>query len=159
MLSKRKKILVLTGMFVLLIATAVLNYVIANADGDVDDVITTGSFFTQFRAERLSTRNQEILYLDSIIATTEAALEDARTAATTQKLSLIERMELETNLEFLIKGRGYEDVVVSIGSVSENVNVIYKAAELLPQDAAIIYTLIFEEAGVSPDKVRIVPIE
>ena len=117
MMTKKKKILVLCGMFVLLVATAVLNFLITQqqspAADDGQDVLASANFFTQFRSVRTSNRNEEVLYLDSIIETTAAEFEEARQTAMDEKLALVANMELELTLEGLIKAKGFEDVVVS----------------------------------------------
>ncbi len=50
--------------------------------------------------------------------------------------------------------------MVLLGSLSENINVIYtsEAAEVLPQDAAIIYTALYEIAEVPPEMVFLLPL-
>ncbi len=95
MLSKRKKIFILTGMFVLLAATAVINYVIAQAD-EPGAVEPTGSVFSMYRAERLSKRSEDILYLQSIVATEGEELAEARINAVAD----IDKINNRTELEF-----------------------------------------------------------
>ena len=159
-MSNKKKILILVGMFALLVVTAVLNYTIAsNANKKGDDAVATGNFFTNYRTERTTTRNQEIAYLDTIIVNESADYVDARNTAMEQKMKLISIMEMEVTLEHLIKAAGYDDVVVTIGSTSDNVNIIVTSQEALTNaQVASIYTLVFEETGIDPDFVRIIPV-
>ncbi len=162
MMSKKKKAFVLVGMFVLLVATAVLNYVLSNpgasADDGSQDVLASANFFTAYRALRTSTRNEEILYLDSIIGTTGDEFAEQRAQAAEDKMKLVKNMELELTLESLIKGKGYQDVYVAVGSGSDNLHIFVNTAELTTQDAAIIYTIAMEEAGKTPDEVKIIPL-
>ena len=67
-------------------------------------------------------------------------------------------METELLLESLLKAKGYNDFVVTIGVDSQNVNVIASKENLTLQDTAIIYNTIVEELGVSPDYVKILSI-
>ena len=159
-MTNKKKILILVGMFALLVVTAVLNYTIAaNVNKKPGDVPAGGNYFTNWRSERIATRDNEITYLDTIIANESAEYTSARAAAMEQKLKIIAIMELEVNLEYLIKAAGYEEVAVSIGSTSDNVNVIVKTdTELTKAQVANIYTIIYEEAQIAPDYVRIIPI-
>ena len=102
-MTNKKKILILVGMFALLVVTAVLNYVIAaNVNKKETDVVAAGNYFTNWRSERMTTRNAEIAYLDSILSNESAEYVAARAAAMEQKLKLIAIMELEVNLEYLI---------------------------------------------------------
>lgn len=159
-MSNKKKILILVGMFALLVVTAVINYAIAaNVGRNNDETVPSGNFFTNYRSERVATRNQEISYLDTIIANESAEYVDARAAAMEQKIKLIAIMEQELTLEYLIKAAGYEEVVVTIGSTSDNVNVIVKSEEALTKaQVANIYTIIYEEAKIPPELVRIIPV-
>ena len=45
-----------------------------------------------------------------------------------------------------------------IGLDSDNVNVIAKSSDLTVDDAVLIYTIVQEETGVSPENVKIIPI-
>lgn len=158
MLTKKKKIFMLAGMILLLAVTAYLNFALAAKADNNDDLITAGNFFTQYRTERQTTRNQEISYLDSVINSTGAEYEEARATAMNQKLKIISVMEQELVIENLLKSKGYEDVVVTIGITSDTVNVIVKSAELKREDTAVIYTTISEHTTVSADNVRIIPV-
>ena len=161
MLTKKRKIFMLVGMVLLLAVTAYLNYALAaNADNNYeDDYVTTGSFFTQYRSERQTSRNQEIAYLDAIIASTQEEYETQRQTAMDQKLNLITAMEQELAIENILKAKGYEDVVVTIGVASDLTNIIVKTAELQLEDTAIIYNTVYEQAQLDADNVRIIPVE
>ncbi len=160
MLSKKKKIFMLAGMVLLLAVTAYLNFALAaNADKNGDDLITTGNFFTQYRSERQTTRNQEISYLDAIIDSTQEEYAEQRQTAMDQKLKLITAMEQELAVENILKAKGYEDVVVTIGVASNNSNIIIKAAELTRDDTALIYNTMHEQTGIDADNIRIIPVE
>ena len=162
MLTKRKKIIGLVVMFALLVATAVLNYTLAlgasNNTGGNDDVISTGNFVTSYRSERLAARNQQMAELDEIIALEGEEFAAQRAEATDNKMRLISILEMETTLENILKAQGYEDAVVTIGMLSDNVNVIVKSDELTAEESARIYNLIYEEAQIAPDYVRIIPV-
>lgn len=159
MLSKRKKIFMLAGMVLLLAVTAYLNFALAaKADNNDDDLITAGSFFTQYRSERQSTRNQEVTYLDAIINTTQAEYASQRQTAMDQKLKLISVMEQELAVENILKGKGYEDVVVTIGITNNKANIIIKTAELTKQDTAQIYNTMLEQTEIKADDIRIIPV-
>ena len=74
------------------------------------------------------------------------------------KTDLTEITEKELLLESLIKAYGFEDAVVVIGMDSDNINVIAKSPELSTDDAILIYSIVAEEANVSPENVKIIPI-
>ena len=146
-------------MIALLAITAVFNFVLTTGSVEVDQttLLTSANYFTQYRVERVSTRNEELLQLDAIIASAEEHSEE-KANALAMKLELTEITEKELLLETLIKAYGFEDAVVVIGLESDNVNVIAKSPTLTNDEAIIIYSIIAEEANVSPENVKIIPI-
>ncbi len=157
-MNKKRKIIVLSCMIALLAVTAVFNFVLTTAPIDDHSVIvSSANYFSQYRSERITRRNEELLQLDNII---ESAHESSaeRAEALSMKIQLTALTEKELLLESLIKAYGFEDAVVVIGLESENVNVIAKSTELSTDDAILIYTIVAEEAFVSPENVKIIPI-
>ena len=154
-MSKKKKVLVLSIMVLVLAVAVVLNFTLLGNKINPDDESTSASFFATYRETRQSERNQEILYLDSVIAMEGEEFADARQTAVEQKMKLVEIMEKELLLESLLKAKGYEDVVVSVGLSSDNINVIVKADELTRDDTAKIYGTIKSETNASADLVKI----
>ena len=71
-MSNKKKIIVMSSLVVLLAATAVFNFALANTDSvtsaDGVEGVTTANYFTTYRSERTTTRNEELVQLDSVIA-------------------------------------------------------------------------------------------
>ena len=158
-MSKKRKIVVLSCMIALLAVTAVFNFILTTETVSTDQTLTVSSanYFSQYRSERITTRNEELLQLDSIIASAEANSVE-KSEALSMKIELTEITEKELLLENLIKAYGFDDVVVVIGLQSNNVNVITKSAELTTDDAILIYSIVAEEANVSPENVKIIPI-
>ena len=158
-MSKKKKIVLLSCMVALLAVTAVFNFVMTTPSGTINEtaVITSANYFSQYRSERVSSRNEEILQLDSVISSAEDGSAEKNEALTLKtKLSYI--TEKEMLLECLIKAYGFEDAVVVIGIDSDNVNVITKSETLSTDDAITIYTILSEEISASPENVKIIPI-
>ena len=158
-MNKKRKIIVLSCMIALLAVTAVFNFVLTT--GPVTDgstlPVSSANYFSQYRNERMTTRNEELIQLDQIIATASQNSEE-RAEALSMKMELTELTEKELLLETLIKAYGFEDAVVVIGLESNNVNVIAKSAELSTDDAILIYTIIEEEISIGPENVKIIPI-
>lgn len=157
-MSKKKKIIILATMFVLLVVTGYLNIVLndnaAVQTGGTN--VVTGNFFTTYRTDRQSTRDEEMAYYDAIIASATSSAE-AKATAEAKKVSMVENMEMELITEGLIKARGFEDVVVT--SSASCVNVIVKSAELTSSEVAQIVSIIQEQSGASLDNIKIIPVE
>ena len=158
-MSKKKKIVILSCMIALLAVTAVFNFVFTTDNYTADDssLVSSANYFMQYRSERMTTRNEELLQLDTIIASAEEGSAE-RNQALQMKTDITGITEKELLLESLIKAYGFEDAVVVIGLDSGNVNVIAKAENLTTDDAIKIYSIIQEETVASPENVKIIPI-
>lgn len=157
-MSKKKKIIIMSSLVLLLAITAVLNVLLAtNKIASGDAAVTTSNYFTTFRSERTTTRSEELLQLDSVIALYEEGSEKYQEAVEL-KMQIVKMMEDELLLETLIKSRGFSDAVVSIGMNSDNVNVFINSDELDYNTALSIYTLLKEEVGVAPGSIIILPV-
>ncbi len=155
-MKKRTKIIILSLMVVLLGVTGYLNIVLNNSVKETNTNVTTTSYFTSYRNDRESTRDQEILYYDAIIdsaSSTEAAIAAAEEA----KLELISMMEKELAVEGLIKAQGFADCVISISDTK--VNVVVKGTTLTENEVAQISTTVMEQLGTELRNIVIIPAE
>lgn len=157
-MSKKKKIIIMSSLVFLLALTAVLNVLLATdviASGD--NAVTTSNYFTTFRSERTTTRSEELVQLDSVIALYDQDSEKY-TEAVNLKMKIVEIMEKELALETMIKSKGFSDAVVSIGVDSDNVNVFVNSNELDMNTALSIYKCLIDEASVDPLNIIIMPV-
>lgn len=159
--SKTKKIIVLSIMVALLIATGVLNFVLndklnstsqISGSGNAGDV--TQTFFAAARSDRDATRESEFLYLDAIM-NSDSSTESAKKTAQEQKLALVERMEKELALETLIKGKGFDDVIVTIGD--KGVSIVVGSEELTVEQANLILSVVVSETTFKATEVNVIP--
>ena len=156
-MSKKKKIIILSVMVALLAVTAVFNFVLSgNSFEKSDAVIEAANYFVQYRTERSQTRSEQLLQLNEVIASSEDG--QTKTDALNMKIKLTGVIEEEMLLEKLIKAKGYDETVVSIGLTSDNINVIVKDTDFDQDDAIIIYSILASEAGATPEKVNIIPV-
>lgn len=158
-MSKKKKIIILSCMIALLAVTAVFNFVLTGINkGKTDDTpVSAANYFSQYRLERMTTRNEELLQLDAIIEAAEDGSQE-KSDALSMKLELTEITEQELLLESLIKAQGFDDTVVTIGLSSDNINVIVKTEELTQVDAVKIYSIVNAEVDTAPENLKIIPI-
>ena len=158
-MSNGKKIVLMSSLVLLLAVTAVFNFVFASksaltsANGDV----TAANYFSTYRAERTTTRNEEIIQLDSVIALYEAG-DERYEAATEMKMEIVAAMEKELVLENMVKSLGFSDAVVAVSSDSDNVNVFINSAELNYDTALSIYSMMKNETGIVAGNVIIMPV-
>lgn len=156
-MKKRTKIIIITVMVLLLGVTGYLNVVLNNSvSNSNNNSTTTSSYFQTYRSDRESTRDQEMLYYDAIIAN-ETSSAEAIATAESAKLALIEQMEQELVVEGLIKAKGFEDCVVTISDT--DVNAVVKSGELTEAEVAQIVEIIQSQLNISLENIKIIPVE
>jgi stage III sporulation protein AH len=167
-MKSRKRYLIFAGLVALLVLTGVLNYYFNNSNSQLastspdtsqsldteTSTTTTSNFFASFRAERESSRTQEIAYLDAII-NNEATDTDTLKEAQQQKIEISKAMEKEVTIEGLVKAKGFNDVVVTIQSGS--VNVVVDSETLEDAQVAQILDIVKTESGVSSENIKVIP--
>ena len=157
-----KKMLTLVGVGVLLVGAITANILInrAGKEGalatDKNEAVTASAtdqagFFASFRTEREKTRNEEITYLDTIIA--QGADADTLSDAQQQKLLIVENMERELTVESLLKAKGFADAAVTLHTGS--VNVILDAEELTDEQVAQVLDIVLRETGEAAENVKV----
>ncbi len=160
-MTKKKKIIVLSVMIGLLIVTGYINVALNNSlssrtPTSTETSAVTESFYTTYKTERESTRQQELQFYEAIIASTTSS-DDAKQEAEKNKMDLINQMEKELVVEGIIVGKGFNDAIVTQSSA--NVNVFIKSPELNSNEVAIITDVVREQLGVEIDKIIIIPSE
>ena len=158
-MSNKKKIIIMSSLVLLLAVTAVFNFVFANSvtPTSAENGVTTANYFTMYRTERTTTRNEELLQLDSVIALYEAG-DEKYEEATEMKMEIVEAMEKELILENMVKSLGFSDAVVSVSASGENINVFINSNELNYDTALSIYNMMKSETGVAAGNVVIMPV-
>ena len=158
-MSNKKKIIIMSSLVLMLAVTAFFNFMFANASAqaNADGGITTANYFTTYRSERTTTRNEEIVHLDSVIALYEAG-DEKYEEATAMKMEIVSAMEKELVLENMVKSLGFSDAVVSVSTDSDNVNVFINSAELNYDTALSIYNMMKNETGIVAGNIIIMPV-
>lgn len=159
--QKRKKVLILTGMAMLLVVTGVLNYALSKKTIESETASTSSttslSFFETYKTDRDSARASQLELLNEVINSSYATASEKATATAT-KTELAKKMEKELILEGLIKAKGFEDAVVTIGSSYYNV-IVKDNGTLSDGGANKILSVIQTETGTSANNVKIIPVE
>ena len=156
--GKKGKVFALVGMIALLVVTGYLNVYLNSKSMQTADVSTSNvsNFFETYRVDRVSMREQTVMYLDSII---DSELSSAESIAQAQqsKIEITNAIEQELKLETVIKALGFEDVVVS--SSNNNYNVILKTPTLESEEVAKVLEVVTQHTGVEASNVIIIPVE
>lgn len=156
-MKKRTKIIILVVMVLLLGVTGYLNIALnRQTTNETPNITTTASYFSAYRSDRESIRDQEMLYYDSIIANASTS-QEGKASAEKSREDLVKRMDQELVVEGLIKAKGFADCVVTM--TGENVNVIVKAAKLTEAQVAQIVSVVQGQLKTSIENLKVIPIE
>lgn len=155
-MTKRKKIIVLSCMIALLVATAVLNFVLSSSviGGVNEPAVTTANYFTEIKTTKNTSRSKQLTQLNEVIAL-GSENNEAYSDALNMKVKLTAITEQENLLETLIKAKGYDEVAVTLGVSSDNLSVVVRDADFSQDDAVLIYSLCQKELNISPENVYI----
>ena len=137
-----------------------LGYGDNNMDGNISDSQQTGSdatdkndYFTSTVLSRAQARDEAIDVLKLVTEDEEASAEaKAEAAAKISKIAV--DIQNESNIETLVKAKGFEDCVAIIAD--EAVSVIVKAESLQANQAAQILSIVYETTGINPQNIRII---
>lgn len=157
-MSNTKKIALMSTLVLLLAVTAIFNFVLAGtrSSAATDQGSVEVNYFTSFRSERSSKRNEEFVQLDSVISA--YAKDTAEYAeAVARKQELVEVMEDELVLESIIKALGFSDVGVVIGD-HENINIFINSSELTAETVTKVFYAIEVEHQIRNGNIIIMPV-
>ncbi len=157
-MSKKKKIIIICSFCLLLVATGVLNVVLNNkaVNQTSGGVVTTGTFFSNYRDDRASTYDTEVMYLNAIIAS-ESSSGEAKANAEAQLAKLIETQRLQNDLEGKIKAKGFSDVVVS--ALDNSLTAMVKGATLTDSEVVQIAEIMLTNSDYEFRNIKIIPVE
>lgn len=152
-----RKVLVIGLLAIVLVVTGVINWkYISSAVKDKtenDASVETASFFTTYKSERSTNREDEMTYLESVITNANTDTETLNEAQQ-MKLEIVNNMELENNIEGILVAKGFEDAVVTFGSAS--VNVVVKDVELTGAEVAQILDVVTTQTDYAPGQVKVI---
>lgn len=114
------------------------------------------SYFAQVRVQRQKTRDEAIETLKNIFNSTSVNTAELQ-AATTEAASITNAMEKETEMESMIKAKGFQDCVVFMNDTK--VNVIVKTDGLLASEAAQIKDVVVNVTETKAENIIIVEVK
>ena len=108
--------------------------------------------FAQARLDRQTSRDEALELLDGVLEDTEAD-SDAKKAAVDQASAMAQNILKETNVESLLKAKGYEESVAYI--TAEECSVVV-AGDLQDSDMLIVQEIVIEQTGLTAEKIKII---
>lgn len=111
------------------------------------------SYFASAAYERQRSRDESLELLQTVVDSSES-MPDAKNKALEDMAAIASAMEAETNIETLIRAKGFDDCICVIGS--EDVNVVVKTAGLLTYEVAQIREIVMNELDIPVEKIKII---
>lgn len=109
-------------------------------------------YFAQAKVDRQQTQDKIAEMTQDILESSEES-ESAKTEAVAKAAELATIMEQQTNVESLIKSKGFEECMVFIQN--GECSIVVKDSELTSDDVMIIKDVAVGQTGISVDKVKI----
>ena len=126
-----------------------------NVDAGTNTGTNTGTetdYFSAAVIERESARDEALEVLQGVVDDA-ASLDSAKEQALKDIATMAKVIENESNIETLIKAKGFEECVAVING--EKANVIVKSEGLRPNDLSQILEIVYLQAGILPENVTI----
>lgn len=128
-----------------------------DADGDSLETGADGNeendYFTATALNRQQSRDEAIDVL-KLVTESEEASEEAKAEANAAISKIAVDIQNETNIETLVKAKGFEDCIAIISE--DSVSVIVGAESLMAAEAAQILSIVYDTTGISPENISIV---
>ena len=124
----------------------------SEVSGETEDA-DTGSFFAVAVINRQRTRDSAMQTLKEIADSPES-MPDAKEEALKAIASLVDEMNVEANIEMLVKSKGFEDCVAIISE--GKCSVIVRSDGLMEDEVAQILTIAIEQSGISAPGITII---
>lgn len=114
---------------------------------------TGSSYFTEARLNRQKARDEAVELLEKVLGDAKSS-DEAKKDAVAQAAVIAQNVLKESNIENLIKAKGFEDCVVFLQS--GECSVVVKVKESSANTAVVIKDIVAGQSGVSYDKIKIV---
>ena len=111
------------------------------------------NYFTATALNRQQSRDEAIDVLKLVSESNESS-EEAKAEATAKIARIAEDVQNESNIETLVKAKGFEECVAIISDNS--VSVIVSAESLQASEAAQILAIVYDTTGINPENVSII---
>lgn len=111
------------------------------------------SYFANAAYERQRSRDETLELLQTVVDSSES-MPDAKNKALESMTEIASSMEKETNIETLVKAKGFDDCVAVISG--DSINVIVKTTGLLTYEVAQIREIVMNEMNIPVENIKII---
>ena len=123
----------------------------STAGGNASDV--KNDYFTATALDRQEARDEAIDVL-KLVCNSDEASEEAKAEARAMLAKIASDIQNESNIETLVKAKGFEECIAVISE--ESVSIIVKAEQLQAAEVAQIFSIAYETTGINPENISII---
>lgn len=109
--------------------------------------------FAQMSLSRQRSRDEALEVLNTV-ALSETAVEEVKADAMSEIQQIAKDIESEANIESLVKAKGFEQCVAVVNG--DSASIIVKSDGLLQNQVAQLSEIVYKEAGVRPENLKII---
>lgn len=124
----------------------------SSVQGDGTKIVETVDYFASAEISRQQARDEAIEVLQGVVDDAQAQ-DSAKQKALEDIAAMAANIELESNIEELIKAKGFEDCVAVING--DKATVVVKSEGLLPNKLSQILEIVYTQARIMPENVTI----
>lgn len=119
----------------------------SNEDADAEDA------FAQMTLDRQQARDEAMEVLNAV-AESDTAVDAMKEEAMNEIQQIAKDIECEANIESLIKAKGFEECVAVVSG--DSAQVIVRTDGLMENEVAQISEIVYEQANIVPDNLKII---
>lgn len=125
-----------------------------NTNTSTDDTDVIGAYFSSTLLNRQQARDEALEVLQTVVASADA-LETTKNEALMEISRIALDIEKESNIETLVKAKGFTDCVAVLSDDSVSV-IVRQEGDLLQNQIVQIKEIVYEETGILPSGVKII---
>ncbi len=125
----------------------------ADTGADANGQATADTYFTAAALSRTQARDEALEVLQTVLAS-EDALEQTKAQALADISRIALEIEKESNIETLVRAKGFSECVAVVNGDSASV-VVKSEGELLQNQVAQINEIVYEQTGIHPANIKI----
>ena len=125
-----------------------------NTNTPTDETDVIGAYFSSALLNRQQARDEALEVLQTVVASADA-LEATKNEALLEISRIALDIEKESNIETLVKAKGFTDCVAVLGDDSVSV-IVRQEGDLLQNQIVQIKEIVYEETGILPSGVKII---
>lgn len=114
--------------------------------------VSKSEYFAQAELQRKQTQDEETELLEDIIEDADKS-DAAKTEAVKQAAEIAQRIEQQSNIESLIKAKGFSECIAFISN--DSCNVVVSTGSVTNAGAITIKDIVHSQSGIAFDKIKI----